>query len=232
MAKGNRLERSRRFLGLPSGNEASYLAIGVVIGVILSRIVGQVLDDPSGFFSNLIPEFIGIVFTVFVLDRLDSNRENRLILERLLREMHSRYNPVALKAIEELRVMGHIEEGVMRGRDFRGSNWQEANLYRADLQSVDLKNADLKNADLYEANLEGARVTPEQLRQTKTMRWSTMPDGARYDGRFNLWWDRELMTRDKFNPSDPASAAAYYDVPVEAYLAGQVAEGHMSASNG
>src|SRR5690606_11052931 len=141
-----------------------------VLGVILTRVFVLISDDAEGFFQNLIPEFIGIVFTVFVLNRLDANREDRLIRERLLREMHSRYNPVALQAIEELRVMGYLGQGIMRGLDFRGANWQEANLYQADLRDADLRNATLNNADLYEANLEGAKVTPTQLKETKTMR--------------------------------------------------------------
>ncbi len=224
---GESLGRGRvgRYFERRSGNELTYLAVGIVLGVIVSRIVSLVTVDPNGFFMNLIPEFIGIVFTVFVLNRLDANREDRLIRERLLREMHSRYNPVALQAIEELRVLGYLEKGIMRGRDFRGSNWQEANLYQADLRGANLKNADLKNADLYEANLQDAIISDDQLRLAKTMRRCTMPDGQKYDGRFNLWWDRELMRRDNFNAADPASAAAYYEVPVESYVASQAAEG-------
>jgi hypothetical protein len=218
-----------RIFGRRSGNELTYLAVGIVLGVILSRITALVLTDPAGFFQNLIPEFIGIVFTVFVLNRLDANREDRLIRERLLREMHSRYNPVALNAIEELRVLGYLEQGIMRGRDFRGSNWQDANLYQADLAGVNLKNADLRNADLYEANFEGATISPEQLRSAKTMRRCTMPDGTKYDGRYALSWDLALMKRDGFNPDDPASAAAYYEVPLDVYLMGQSAEGRSES---
>lgn len=216
--------RVARLFQRRSGNELTYLVMGLVLGIIVARVGDLVSDQPRSFFESLVPEFIGIVFTVFVINRLDAVREDRLILEKLLREMHSRYNPVALQAIEELRVMGYLESGVLRGRDFRGSSWQEANLYRADLRGADLKNADLENADLYEANLEGATVSADQLRMCKTLRRCIMPDGSRYDGRYNLHWDLHLMRRDGFDPNDPASAAAFYEVPLEAYLAGQAAE--------
>jgi hypothetical protein len=220
-----------RLLERRGGNEWVYLSIGVLAGLIASQILTLISGSLSEFLYNLAPEAVGILFTVIVIDRLDANREDRLIRERLLREMHSRYNPVALNAIEELRVLGHLEGGIMRGRNFRGSSWQDANLYQADLRDVNLKNADVTNADLYEANLQGATVTPEQLRTTKTMRRCILPDGTKYDGRYNLHWDLALMRRDGFNPDDPASAAAYYEVPLEIYVAGQAAES-QSISHG
>ncbi|MBW7880125.1 MAG: pentapeptide repeat-containing protein [Anaerolineae bacterium] len=216
--------RVTRMFQRRAGNELTYLVMGVALGIIISRIGDLISDQPRSFFESLVPEFIGIVFTVFVINRLDAVREDRLILEKLLREMHSRYNPVSLQAIEELRVMGYLDSGVLRDRDFRGSSWQEANLYRADLRGADLKHADLENADLYEANLEGSTVTPDQLRLCKTLRRCIMPDGSRYDGRYNLHWDLYLMRRDGFNPDDPASAASFYEVPLETYQAGQLAE--------
>jgi hypothetical protein len=214
-----------RLLERRGGNEWVYLAIGVLAGIVASQILTLISRDVSEFLYNLAPEAVGILFTVIVIDRLDANREDRLIRERLLRETHSRYNPVALQAIEELRVMGYLEDGTLSGRSLRGASWQDANLYRADLRNTDLINAELGNADFYEANLEGAKVTPEQLRTAKTMRRCTMPDGSKYDGRYNLSWDLALMKRDGFDANDPASAAAYYEVPLEAYLAGQAAEG-------
>lgn len=214
-----------RFLERRGGNEWVYMAIGVLAGLVAAQILTLISTSLSEFLYNLAPEAVGILFTVIVIDRLDANREDRLIRERLMREAHSRYNPVALQAIEELRVMRYLEDGTLRGKNLRGASWQGANLYQADLRDSDLTNMDLEKADLYETNLEGATITPAQLRLTKTMRRCIMPDGTQYDGRYNLSWDLALMQRDNFDAEDPVSAASYYEVPLETYLAGQAAEG-------
>lgn len=233
------MTRSTRFKALVerrSGNEPVYLAIGLLLGLILFPLIGLVSSDFQSFLYDLAPEGVGIIFTVLVLNRLDQIREDRQTRERLIREAHSRYNQFALQAIEELRVLGWLEDGRLRGHELRGSDWTGANLYQADLRDCDLMRTKFHDADLYGTNLSGARVLEEQLMHAKTMRYATMPNGEKYDGRYNLPHDLHLMhdPRPEFNtdPNDPEQVAKFYGVSVEAYLKGQKEAAPLRASLG
>lgn len=203
-------------------NEWVYLVVGLMVGLLLWPLMGLVNTAFGEFLENLVPEAVGIIFTVLIIDRLDSIRENRLIKDQLLRQMHSYYNPTALQSVEELRVLGYLEDGSLNNLDLRGADLRDANLYQADLRSVDLRNAKLSGADFYEANLEGAQVTHEQLRQSKAMRSAIMPDGTRYDGRYNLQHDFEVMHRKGFKTDDDESIAEYYGVSLDEFRTGQL----------
>jgi hypothetical protein len=209
-----------------NGNELVFLAIGVMIGVVTSQVITLLSTALGDFLYSLAPEAVGIVFTVLVLNRFDQIREDRQTREHLIRQMHSRYNQFALQAIEELRVLGWLSDGKLAGQDMRGSNWRDANLYQANLTGCDLQRVLLDDADLYEANLTGVKIKPEQLKRTKTMRYAIMPDGQKYDGRYNLPHDIELMfdPRFKTDPNNPEQIAAFYGVDVESYLRGQEPE--------
>ncbi len=228
MAKTGKKPLIRAALEQRSGNEPVYMAIGILLGLVIFPLVGLITTDFQSFLYDLAPEAVGIIFTVLVLNRLDQIREDRQTRDRLIREAHSRYNQFALQAIEELRVLGWLEDGRLRGKELRGSNWKDANLYQADLQGCDLKRAIFDDADLYGANLKDANVTDDQLRKAKTLRFATMPNGKRYDGRFNLKHDLELMRdpRPDFyaDPNNPEEVARFYGVPVEEYLQGQQEE--------
>lgn len=204
-------------------NEWLYFVVGLMVGLLLWPLVFVWLSPVAipEFLTNLVPEAVGITFTVLIINRLDAVRENRLIRERLTRQMHSYYNPTALQAVEELRLLGYLSDGTLHGVDLRGADLRSANLYQADLRGANLKNTKLENADLYEANLEGATITDEQLAWTWTMRGATMPDGTRYDGRFNLPHDKELCDKWGHTWGDPASMAQYYGVSEEKFLEGQ-----------
>lgn len=224
MSKRSRIVRFWR------DNDWLYLIVGIVLGFAAYPMLNLTQTDIGAFLESLAPEALGITFTILIIDRLDSIRENRLIREQLVRKMQSRDNKTALQAVEELRVLKYLMDGTLQDEDLRGAALENANLYQADLRRADLINANLRNADLYGANLDGAQVTIEQLALTSTMRWATMPDGSRYDGRFNLYHDFEVMPRKGFDAADPQQVANYYEVPLEVYQAGQAwAREHLAA---
>jgi hypothetical protein len=215
---------------LGGGKEITYLVVGLMVGLVISQVLSAISTNIAGFFDSLAPEIVGIAFTVIVLNRLDASREHRLIRDKLIREMHSRHNPVTLQAIEELRVLEYLSNGALNGLELRGSNWKDANLYQADLRKADLTNAITENADFYEANLEGAIVDEVQLAWCSTLRGATMPDGSRYDGRYALHHDLDLMQRKGIDAYDAAAVAAWYGVSPEAYTAGQAAGAQARAT--
>lgn len=105
-----------------------------------------------------------------------------------------------------------LESAFLRDADLRGTDLHNANLHWADLRGADLRRASLRDANLNEskledtdlswANLRCAEVTDEQLAQTKSLRGATMPDGNRYDGRFNLEGDVEAARKEGVDVDD------------------------------
>jgi hypothetical protein len=73
----------------------------------------------------------------------------------------------------------------LRGANLRGANLLRADLQRANLQGANLQEANLLRADLQRANLQGAnllyaKVTDEQLANTRSLQGATMPDGSQH----------------------------------------------------
>jgi len=209
----NQLRKSTNFI---------YFVAGLTIGVLFNLFLDQIgADRVLEFLDNLVPEGVGIMFTILILDRLNENREQRNIIRQLVRRVHSRDNRTALSAVEELRVLGHLEDGTLAGLELRGSNWQDANMYQANLKGTDLIRANLFKADFVLANLEDAQVVDEQLASTDTMHGAIMPDGRKYDGRYNLPGDFTYANREKIDVDSPEAMAEWFGVPLKQYLEGQ-----------
>jgi hypothetical protein len=223
----SRFARVREFL---DNNVWLYLVVGAMFGMLIPSFVKILGTDLNTFLEDLVPEFFGLAFTVLIIDSLDRHREDRLIKEQLLRQLHSYYNSFALQAIEELRVLGYLSDGSCHRLDLRGSDWRGGNLYQADLTGSDLINAKLHEADFVGANLTDVKVTDEQLVTALALWKCVMPDGKLYNGRFNLAHDFTVARRKGYNPNSPESMAAYYGVTLEDYLEGQAwAREHLSA---
>ena len=203
-------ERLRRFVNII---DWGWLLMGVVIGLILRSFLDAVQPpNIDEFLDNMTPEMVGIIFTVVILERLNTMRERRQMIQQLVRRAHSRYSLTAINAIEELRVLGELANGSLSGLSLRGSNWKEANLYKADLSDTDLTNAILEDADLVLANLRSAKLSTEQMASTFCMYKAIMPDGQLYDGRFNLPGDLDHATRSGVDIKSKEAMAAWYGV--------------------
>lgn len=102
------------------------------------------------------------------------------------------------------------------------ANLSEAFLDAADLSKADFSRANLSWLDLARANLRGAKsLSDSQLALVAKLRHATMPDGTRYDGRFNLPWDIDVARTGDLDIDDPKAMAGFYEVSIEAYLRGQ-----------
>ncbi len=58
--------------------------------------------------------------------------------KRLIEQMGSKDNETALQAIKELRELGWLEDGTLRGSDLREANLREADLSLANLTGANL----------------------------------------------------------------------------------------------
>lgn len=176
----------------------------------------DVLTFLEDFYANLSTELGSIAITVIVIDRLNREREARerreqekinrqrerrerswhqqqqarrdalQLKERLIRQLGSRVNSEALRAMEELRALGHIEDGSLREARLEGANLENSEMFNADLRSANLMHAnlhsssffnssmrdvrlygaDLENADLRQADLAGAALEGANLHGT------------------------------------------------------------------
>jgi uncharacterized protein YjbI with pentapeptide repeats len=113
-----------------------------------------------------------------------------------------------------------------------GASLRAANLRGADLRDAEIAGADLRGANLWDAMLgaqyEEARLDPDkpgkriseevaraveaQLAQVRALRGAIMPDGSRYDGRFDLEGDVLGAQQQGIDLNDPAARAAFYGV--------------------
>lgn len=91
------------------------------------------------------------------------------------------------------------------------ANLRRANLGGARLDGAYMSGADLAGADLLKAKLEGVRGLSEtRLGQAHRLKGATMPDGKRYDGRFDLEGDLQMAKRDGIDIDDPDAMARWY----------------------
>ncbi len=130
----------------------------------------------------------------------------------------------------------------LAGADLRGASLQRARLFKANLQGAYLLKADLREAHLAGADLQGAhmgganllgaamagvnlqgafQVSAKQLALASRLKGATMPDGSRYDGRYNLPGDLRQAARVGVDCADALSMAGWYGVPLEVYQTGQ-----------
>jgi len=158
-----------------------------VVSVIIFVSVYYFAGSLEGFWVNIATEIIGIILTIAFIDYYYRQREEKALLKKLVQELGSRDNAVAIAAIGELSSRGWLQDGSLAGGNFVYANLDNANLILANLEncyfgsasfrnsilhSANFKNANLHNADfrdasLFGANLEGATFQNANINQTK-----------------------------------------------------------------
>lgn len=123
----------------------------------------------------------------------------------------------------------NLSEVRMYRADLRGANLYKANLTKAKLNGADFRGASMTLINLTDANMPGCNLegvielSDASLCVTRGLKGTTMPDGTRYDGRFNLEADIQSafgnMGIDDIQ--DEGKMAEYYVVPLDIYRAGQ-----------
>jgi hypothetical protein len=163
-----------------------FIGLGAVSVVILGSVY-YFTGRLEGFWVNVATEIVGIVLTIAFIDYYYRQREKKVLLENLVRELGSKDNAVAIAAIGKLSSRGWLQDGSLAGKSFIYANLDNANLILANfencyfgsasfrnsiLHSANFKNANLHNADfrdasLFGANLEGATLQNANFNQTK-----------------------------------------------------------------
>ncbi len=141
-------------------NQWLYILVGFIAGLLAAPLLQVWTTDAMGFLQSLVPEAIGITFTVLLVDRLyqrrEREREERELKARLIRELGSSNRGTSRHAIEELRMRTWLRvEGL----------FEKAQLNSADIGDAELSGAILKGAYADEANLQAATLNDADLRR-------------------------------------------------------------------
>ncbi len=154
------------------------LAVGLLVYSHLRRYgtfdLLRLLDDHA---ATLGSAFLGAAFTVLGLDWLIGQRQQmreqqRVIQDQqqskanLIKRMGSQNNLEALRAVDELRTRGWLQDGSLRGADLRAANLRGASLQDADLTNAVLWSADLQESNLLNASLERANLQSAVLKKS------------------------------------------------------------------
>lgn len=142
------------------GNRWLYVVVGVLIGVLITPLLQRVTGDGYALAYDLIPETIGIIITVTLIDRLyerrEAHRRIRELKDRLFSEITSTDNSTALRAVDHLARRGWLQEAIDSQRLGR------VNLAGADLsyrrfgkRGVDFSKQALMDANFAKASLTG-----------------------------------------------------------------------------
>ncbi|MCB9158905.1 MAG: pentapeptide repeat-containing protein [Caldilineaceae bacterium] len=149
------------------GNGIGFTISVVVLFGVAAGIIGLIRN--IGFLRDIAPEFIGIGFTVLVLDALNRLRLSQQERIRVATQMASESNAFALEAVRLARHYGWLHDGSFRRIDLKG-----ANLENADLASADLAGCSLVGANLFRANFGSWRMT--ETLKGKIVAWGESGD--------------------------------------------------------
>ena len=175
------------------------------------------------FYANVSSELASIAITVLIIDFLNERQQIKQNKEELILQLASPTNLYAKEAARILKNKKWMKDGTLRGAYLSRANLSGAFLAGADLQEANLLKADFTGAYLQDVNLQNAKVTDVEMCKARYLVGATMPNGKRYDGRYNLPGDLRWMTESKQISIDNIEAiASWYDISVDAYLEGQM----------
>ncbi|MEM6284116.1 MAG: pentapeptide repeat-containing protein, partial [Chloroflexota bacterium] len=117
----------------------------------------------SDYYANISAEFGSVAITVLIIDSLNQRRQREEEKQRLLRQMGSKENGLALQAVEDLRALGALKDGTLRGANFEEANLEDVRLGRVDMRQARMDFSNLKKAHLFFANMEKADMSGVDL---------------------------------------------------------------------
>jgi len=103
-----------------------------------------------------------------------------------------------------------LEAAILDHAGFASTQLTGASLSYAKLRRADLGNAILNDVKLAFSDLTGAAVSQEQLMTTYMLWGATLPDGSRYDGRYNLKGDLQAALERGIDISDEANRITFF----------------------
>jgi len=188
-----------------------YGIAGFIVGLIFFPALNLLFHNLNDLLTGLVPEFVGIAFTVFLIDALyrirDEQRQIRELKERLISDISLNTNVFAKRAASILWRKGWLQDGSLIDANLEAANLEGAYLVDANLANADLHyanlvmanlrrskllNVDLRSTDLRGANLQGADISGAKVYNNTLFDQSTiLPNGIAWTtnsdlGEFNV----------------------------------------------
>jgi hypothetical protein len=165
-------ERLAEIRAIWKQNQWLYVAAGFLLGVLFQPFLQYLRSDTGGFLQNLVPEAIGILVTVFIIERIYRWHEKTTWKKTLIYDMGSRIREVAVHAAEILEKEKWLYENSLQGKNFMNADLRGAKLIQADLRRTHLVRVNLESADLTSADLRASLLHGANLKYTTLETWA------------------------------------------------------------
>lgn len=195
-----------------------YELLGGLTFVSIAILIGFVFftgEADIGYKANVYTTLIGVLITIFVLDRRAAHREAKRLRAQLIREMGTRNNGIALRAVRELRAHTWLQDGSLRGADLFFADLQKADLSGANMSEVYLNAANLQESELFQTNLEKARLFETDLTDAKML----------YSNLRNAKLEAAKLVRTDLTHADLSGSNLFRADLTEAHLGGAILVG-------
>ena len=182
--------------------------------------------------TNLVAAVVFLVGLQLVIDRrrsAESDSARRVEnLELICARLRSGVSGAA--AVTDLRVYGFLNSGELRGKSLQGCAVQGGDFSNGACAEVDFSSADLRwskwvganlqkskfhdcnltGADFSFSDLTGAYLTVDQMKECGSLWNATLPDGSRYDGRWQLPLEEARAADLGLSLNNPADRIEFY----------------------
>jgi hypothetical protein len=179
-----------------------WIGLGIAIMGMLYYLIKDIPGNYPGwftFYGDIHAELIGIGITVLILGNADQALRIRQEKQRLILQMGSPDNALAIEAVRQLESKGWLYDGTIKRAYLKEANLERVDLEGADLEGVNLAGANLKGANLDGADLEGANLECANL-EVAIMDWAYMEGVnlamAHIKGAYLRWTDMRNITYD------------------------------------
>ncbi|MEL7433551.1 MAG: hypothetical protein AAFN11_06360, partial [Chloroflexota bacterium] len=84
-------------------NRWLYLLVGFLLGGLLGATIELLTRNLNSLLVNLVPEAIGMLVTVLIINRIVENNRLKMLRDELYSNLHSRSNDTVLNALQRIR---------------------------------------------------------------------------------------------------------------------------------
>lgn len=157
------ITRWQEIIAIWQSNRWLIAVAGWIIGLLTLPALDFFISDFYEFLSGLVPEAVGIGFTVLFIDRLNRRRIISERKEEVITQLGSPNNEFATEAARLLRLKGWLKDGSLKGADLSGANLSGAKIKEANLRDAYLFNVNLTGVNLSDSILIGAKLFNSNL---------------------------------------------------------------------
>ena len=152
----------RGWSALPANRLTLWLGIGSAFA-LAAGVAGLFMLAGSLWQRAAMP-ILAVTATVFLLDLISRRRTQILAKQRMIRQMGSRSNHVALDAARVVIERGWHRDGSLNGVEFERADLRGLTMARAKLGAASFMYAQLRDAELMFADLKDSRLGSSDLR--------------------------------------------------------------------